>query len=170
MSKAACFNFTAQKRIARATQTTISFNPPSARPSTPPHQAVSPGNLSFDREGDDSWALLFEIEMLCKLIADLKLDGVRESLAEIRSIEDLWVSAYVNGALAAVGDQQATATLHRLARDGKSAERVFAVEMCRYLTDEESARIIQEAVTAKQRDVRNAATKQLTRFKDRRSP
>lgn len=133
-------------------------------------KAAIPTWVSFDREGESSGELIMDIETLCKLIADLKLDGVSESLAEIRTVQDPWVSAYVNGALAALGDQQATVTLHRIANDEKSAVRGFAIEMCRYQTDLGSAGIVQKAVTSKQHDIRSAATKKLTRFKDKRSP
>jgi HEAT repeat protein len=109
-----------------------------------------------------------EIEMFCRLIADLKLRGVKDMLVDIRSMTAVPIATWVTGALAAQGDQDALRDLHRLAGEGKGTDRAIGIEMCRYLTDERSAALVKQAAASDEPRLCAAATKSLLRFKDRR--
>ena len=119
-----------------------------------------------DLKRDDSWALRFQSETLCGLIADLKLKEVRDNLEAIRSVPASPTRTAVLGALAALGDTQALNDLHSIASEGAPPDRACAIQMCRYLLDDESAAIVKKA--AEGRDYRGAARNTLRRFHDKR--
>ena len=121
---------------------------------------------TVDLEEDDSWARRHEIETLCKLIADRKLTEVRDSLESIRSVPATSTRIAVTGALAALGDSQALADLHRAAIEGEVRDRAHAIEMCRYLSDDESVAIVTKA--SEEERLKYAATAKLRRFPDKR--
>ena len=119
-------------------------------------------------DGDDKWARRREVEKLCKLVADLKLQSMRSSLVARESVSEPTLSVYVVGALSALGDEGALGKLHHQSRHGKGVPQVLAVEMCRYLTDPESTTIVANAANSERRDLRASATKELLTFLDRR--
>jgi HEAT repeat protein len=118
--------------------------------------------------GDDQFDRRSEIELLCKLIADRKLNEVRDGLAAIRAVPVAPTRIAVTGALAALGDLQAISVLHRIASEGGLADRAQAVEMCRYLPDEKSAALVKQAAADSESFLRSAATNELRRFQDKR--
>jgi HEAT repeat protein len=121
-----------------------------------------------DLDGDDKWVRRNEIETLCKLVADLKLREAKDGLESARSIDVPRIAISVNGALAVMGDKEALADLHRAAGEGDVSDRARAVEMCRYLDDEESTALVKNAAESDQRQLQYAATKELQRFRARR--
>jgi len=108
-----------------------------------------------------------EIDNLCRLIADLKLGEARDGLARSRSVTPKPTSILMTGALAALGDKPTLAELHRLTAQGEIGDRAVAIEMCRYLDDEESAALVKAAANGEERRLQYAATKDLLRFQDR---
>ena len=119
-----------------------------------------------DLEENDSWARRNEIVTFCKLIADLKLEEVRDSVEAIRSAPTTSSRTAVTGALAALGDSQALSDIHRIASEGAPLDRVDAIQMCRYLSDDESVAIVKKA--AEGRDFKGPATEKLRPFHDKR--
>jgi HEAT repeat protein len=101
-------------------------------------------------------------------VADLKLREARDGLESARSIDVPRIAISVNGALAVMGDKEALADLHRAAGEGDVSDRARAVEMCRYLDDEESTALVKNAAESDQRQLQYAATKELQRFRARR--
>lgn len=120
---------------------------------------------TLDLVGDDTWVQRNEIETLCRLVAELQVHQAKASLVGVRSLDAPQVPVFINGALAALGDDQALEELHRIATDGKpSYDHVLAISMCRYQSDPKSAAIVNDAAKSKHRDLRNAATKDLPQY------
>ena len=124
---------------------------------------------TVDLDGDVKWIRLEEIETLCKLVADLKLQEARDSLESVQSVGVPLRSISVTGALAGLGNEEALKELHQLTNEGELHDCALAIEMCRYLADQKSAAIVKDAAEGEQRQLRYAATKDLLRFEDRHS-
>ncbi len=119
-------------------------------------------------DGHDNRSRRWEIQKLCMLIAARQLTEAREYLEGIRNVTACPTAVSVAGALAALGDDNALHDLHRMTSEGKARDRAIAIQMCRYLSDEKSATLVQQAADTQKGELQYAATRELPRFEDRR--
>jgi HEAT repeat protein len=123
-----------------------------------------------DLKGDGKFDQRCEIEIFCKLIADLRLHEMRDGLVASRSAGVASPRTAIIGALAALGDSQAISALHRIASGIENGDRSLAIQMCRYLSDPESVALVKKAAEEGSAFDKSAATDKLRRFQDRRKP
>jgi HEAT repeat protein len=112
----------------------------------------------------DERRLSREFEILCRLVAELKLSSVKVELEGFRSTGTYRLDIPATGALAALGDEQALEDLHRFAEKGESRQRALALEMCGYVADEASIRLLRQAVEDSDAQVSHAAKRALHRI------
>ncbi len=123
-----------------------------------------------DLKGDGKFDQRCEIEIFCKLIADLRLHEMRDGLVASRSVGVASPRTAIIGALAVLGDSQAISDLHRIASGVENGDRSLAIQMCRNLSDSESVALVKKAADEGATFDKSAATEKLRRFQDRRKP
>jgi HEAT repeat protein len=90
---------------------------------------------------------------------------VKVELERARSAAVYEIQIPATGALAALGDKQALEDLHRLAREGEFRARNLALDMCGYVADEASMRLLKQAAESSDPQVSFAAKRTLARIK-----